>query len=253
MKLSGFTIAKNCLSLDYCIEECIQSMLPICDEVVVGIMGSEDGTLDLIHNWSTCEPKLRYVPVRDWTLQKGNMNWFVEALNETRQCLRYPMALQLDADEVLGTDSKTLQAIRRCVETKDAIAMDRLNFVKDHKHLIPEGYCCGKYVVRCGPSNLWWPSDEPHQRGEVPLLDMAHIETDAKIFHLGFLRKREAFYAKARVVLGAFFNEFDQRLAKAESENYHPFQEFEWWNNLTPYSGYYPELIKEWLRARGYN
>lgn len=252
MKLSGFTVAKNCLSLDYCIEECIQSMLPICDEVVVGEMGSTDGTFQMLEHWAECEPKLRIVRIHDWTQEKGKMNWFVSALNETRSHLRCDMALQLDADEVLGTDSKTLKAIRRCVETKDAIAIDRLNFVKDHKHLIPEGHCCGKYVVRCGPSNLWWPSDEPHQRGEVPLLDMAHIEPDTKIFHLGFLRKREAFYAKARVVLGAFFNEFDQRLAKAEAENYHPFQEFEWWKNLTPYSGYYPELVKDWLRDRGY-
>lgn len=250
--LSGFTVTKNCLQLDYCIMECVDSMLPLCDEVVIGDMGSTDGTLELLSAWAVSEPKIRVIHIQDWTQQKGNIRWFVEALNEVRTKLRYEMALQLDADEVLGDDPATVSAVTSCVELRDAIALDRLNFVRDATSLIPEGECCGKYVVRCGPSHLWWPSDEPHVPGEVKLLDMAHIEPMAKIFHLGFLRRREAFFAKAKVVLGAFFNEYDQRLAGAEAEGTHPFSAFPWWNRLVHYNGKYPSSVTAWLKKRGY-
>ncbi len=48
MKVSGFTIVRNAIKFDYPIVEAINSILPICDEVVVAIGKSEDGTLELI-------------------------------------------------------------------------------------------------------------------------------------------------------------------------------------------------------------
>lgn len=253
MKLSGFTVTKNCLSLDYCIIECIHSMLPLVDEVVVGEMGSTDGTLEALKEWASRDPRIRIIPIQDWTLEKDNRKWFVAALNETRQHLRYPMALQLDADEVLGDDYATHSIVKTAVAKKDAIALNRLNFVKSPYDLIPDGECCGRYVTRVGPSHLWWPSDEPHSRGEIPLLDMAHIEPMATIFHLGFMRHPQAFYKKARVVLGAFFGNYDSRLADSETNGQHPFYQFPWFNRLERYGGYYPDSVKAWLRARGHS
>lgn len=251
--LTGFVVSKNCLSLDYCLEECIMSLLPICDEIVVGEMGSDDGTREFLDNWSFRQPRLNVVSIRDWTKERGSMTWYTSALNEARAHIGFSMAIGLDADEVLSDDPTTLSIVRKAVKEKRAIALDRLNFVRDAHSLIPEGECCGKYVVRVGPSDLWWPSDEPHKPGEVPLLDMANIEPAAKIFHLGFLRKRDAFYSKARVVLGAFFNEFDQRLKRSELSGAHPFEEFPWWNRLNTYHGYYPASVRAWMRERGYN
>jgi len=250
--VSGFTVSRNVISLDYPLPLCIESMLPVCDEVIVGDMSSDDGTLDLLHILAAKEPKLRIVEIHDWTKQRANPKWFVEALQEAREYCKFATGLQLDADEVLSDDPET----RRCIEhTRDhmnAIAMDRINFVRDAKSVIPEGECCGRFVVRCGPSHLYWPSDEPHPRGEIHLLDMSYVEPRAKIFHLGFLRNRDAFFAKAKVVLGAFFGEFDERLARAERDGAHPFAELPWWNRLTPYTGNYPDSVRQWMTERGY-
>ncbi len=177
--------------------------------------------------------------------------WFVSALNETREYCRYSCMLELDADEVLSDSEETHYAVRHAMEHCNAYAFNRLNFVRDASSLIPEGECVGKWVVRIGPSHLWMPSDEPHDRGEVHLLDMACHNPKGVIFHLGFLRQREAYFAKARV-LGAFFGEFDERLARAERDGAHPFAEFPWWNRLTPYSGYYPDSVRKWMTERGY-
>lgn len=250
--LSGFTVCKNAITLDYCIRECIDSLLRVCDEVVVADMGSDDGTLTFLIDWAAREPKLRIVPIFDWTSQRGNSKWFVNALNQAREHLNYSHMLQLDADEVLGDDSDTTACIRHAVEHCNAFAFDRLNFARDGSSLIPEGECCGRWVVRIGPSHLWLPSDEPHSRGEIHLLDMSFIQPKAKIFHLGFLRKNQAFFAKARIVLGAFFDNYDPRLEAAQLEGRQPLSGFEWWNRLVPYTGYYPRAVVQWMVDRGY-
>lgn len=48
MKVSGFTIIRNAVALDYPVVEAIRSILPLCDEVVVAVGKSTDTTLDLI-------------------------------------------------------------------------------------------------------------------------------------------------------------------------------------------------------------
>ncbi|MCS7018154.1 MAG: glycosyltransferase family 2 protein [Cytophagales bacterium] len=49
-KISGFTIVRNAIKYDYPVVESIQSILPVCDEVVVAVGKSEDDTLELIRN-----------------------------------------------------------------------------------------------------------------------------------------------------------------------------------------------------------
>lgn len=50
MKVSGFTFIRNAIKLDYPIVEAIQSILPLCDEVIVAVGNSEDNTLGLIQS-----------------------------------------------------------------------------------------------------------------------------------------------------------------------------------------------------------
>ncbi len=48
MKISGFSIVRNGVKFDYPFIESIKSILPICDEFVVAVGDSEDGTIDRI-------------------------------------------------------------------------------------------------------------------------------------------------------------------------------------------------------------
>ena len=66
------------------------------------------------------------------------------------------------------------------------------------------------------------------------------------------LAKALSRFAKARVVLGAFFGEFDQRLKATEESGLPPLSNFEWWNRLTKYEGYYPASVRAWMEERGY-
>lgn len=48
MKISGFTFIRNGIKLKYPFIESVQSILPICDEMVIAVGNSEDGTRDAI-------------------------------------------------------------------------------------------------------------------------------------------------------------------------------------------------------------
>jgi hypothetical protein len=48
MKVSGFTFVRNAEKFDYPVVESIRSILPLCDEVVVAVANSEDGTRELV-------------------------------------------------------------------------------------------------------------------------------------------------------------------------------------------------------------
>lgn len=70
MFVSGFTFVRNAIQFDYPIVEAIQSILPICDELVVAIGNSDDDTLALIQ--SIDSPKIRIIEtVWDDSLREG--------------------------------------------------------------------------------------------------------------------------------------------------------------------------------------
>ena len=50
MKVSGFAIARNVLQADYPIRESLLSIAPLCDEIVVAVGKSDDGTKEFIQN-----------------------------------------------------------------------------------------------------------------------------------------------------------------------------------------------------------
>jgi hypothetical protein len=97
VKVSGFTIVRNAIKLDFPVVASIRSILPICDEVVVNVGHSEDGTLELIH--SIDDPKVRILQT-DWDMSQRNTVLGLETHRAMRAC-RYPWGVYIQADEVL--------------------------------------------------------------------------------------------------------------------------------------------------------
>jgi len=77
MKVSGFTFVRNAVLYDYPIVEAIQSILPLCDELVVAVGNSDDETLELIQSISN--PKIKIIEtIWDDSLRKGGAVLAVE-------------------------------------------------------------------------------------------------------------------------------------------------------------------------------
>lgn len=131
MKVSGFTFIRNATIYDYPITEAIQSILPICDEVVVAVGKSNDDTLQLIQNLPST--KIRIIETEwDDSLREGGR---VLAL-ETDKAYRAiapdsDWAIYIQGDEILH--EKSLEAITDAMnEFKDDPKVEGLLFNYTH-------------------------------------------------------------------------------------------------------------------------
>ena len=70
MKVTGFTFIRNAVRLDYPIVEAITSILPLCDEFVVMVGNSDDGTRELIASIPSSKIKI-YDSIWDDSLRSG--------------------------------------------------------------------------------------------------------------------------------------------------------------------------------------
>ncbi len=251
--LAGIVCIRNGETLDYSWKEAGQSLLEVCDELVICDSDSTDGTRQLMDEWAAREHRITLANF-PWTNPIATNEWWVDFLNYGRSHAKSENVFLLDADEILHEDSYDI--VRKGADHGTAYFARRFNFWRDSQHLIPEGVCCGTKVLRGGPRDYWFPSDypDPHGRDE-PIMKMA-VESNVKIMHYGFLRKREAFFKKAREVQRIWAGSYDPRLASAEA--------YEgvwstmpgvtgWEDKLVEFKGTHPELAKAWLRERGYD
>lgn len=245
--ISGYTITRDCVTHDYCFEECIRSMLPFCDEVVVGDAMSTDGTRERV---LAIDQKVRIVDCERRENIVNQPKFMAEWINQTRASLKYDYSCFLDADEVIPPES--IQGVLDGMRDKVFVKMNWLNFFSDTKTLVPKGEatCYRKDVS--GPSQCFWFGDSeylyPDKKPEAPRRDV-----ELFVFHYGYLRKPDALFKKSRFLQTAILGHYDQRLVKAEESNI-PWQKLISFNNpLGQYDGPHPEVAHEWLKQRGYN
>ena len=99
MKISGFTFVRNGFKLGYPVLESLQSLLDICDEVVIAIGNSDDETEERIKNLGN--PKIIIIStVWDETLREGGTILAQQTDIALQHCTG-DWLLYLQADEVL--------------------------------------------------------------------------------------------------------------------------------------------------------
>src|SRR2546425_5061944 len=95
--LSGFTLVRNAVKIDFPIVPAIRSVLEVCDEVVVNVGKSEDDTRDLVA--SIDDPRVRILDTV-WDFTKKNIMLSIETQRAMDAC-RGSWGVYIQADEVL--------------------------------------------------------------------------------------------------------------------------------------------------------
>ncbi len=106
MKVVGFTFIRNAITYDYPIVEAIQSILPLCDQVVVAVGQSTDATLELIKNIDS--PKIKIIEtVWDDSLREGG-RVLAEETNKAYQAIDEDAdwCFYIQGDEVMHEKSR---------------------------------------------------------------------------------------------------------------------------------------------------
>jgi hypothetical protein len=101
MKVCGFSFVRNAVRFSYPVVEAIQSVLPMCDEFIMSVGNSEDGTMELIR--SVDSDKIRIVEsVWDERKRKNGEVLAVETNKVFDQIPEeYDWAFYIQADEVM--------------------------------------------------------------------------------------------------------------------------------------------------------
>jgi len=249
--ISGYTMVRNARELDYPVDLTIRSLLVGCDEVVVGVAESTDGTLEWLRDLFSGEPRVVIVP-QPWSDPVADPGWWVRWINETRSHLSYDVQFMLDADEV---SDPTVWTTLRAEPAGSVVTLKRLNYWRNRRTIVRTGHCCSDKVVRFAPAALHMTSDEIYDGVHFPA-DMPEIRKRARerlnlrIHHLGFLRKRDALFRKVEVCLRAWWGSSqDTRLVEAAKSPDRHWSEFID-QPVEPFNGPWPELIVPWLRER---
>lgn len=131
MKVTGFSFIRNAVKFDYPIIEAITSILPLCDNFILALGDSDDGTQRLIESINS--PKIKIIHTTwDLSLRKGGQ---VLALETNKAFDAVPVnsdwAFYIQGDEVIH--EKYLPAIKEAMlKYKDDKYVDGLLFNYTH-------------------------------------------------------------------------------------------------------------------------
>src|SRR5438132_3681312 len=95
--VSGFTLVRNAVKLDYPIVPAIRSILELCDEVVVNVGKSDDDTRDVVA--ALGDPRIRILDSA-WDFSRGSGALSHET-NRAMAACRGEWGVYIQADEVL--------------------------------------------------------------------------------------------------------------------------------------------------------
>ena len=243
MKVVGFTIVRNALTLDYPVVEAITSILPLCDEVVVAVGKSNDATLALVKGIPSEKIRIIETTWDDRQREGGRVlaletdKAFGAIADDADWCF------YIQADEVVH--EQYYPVIREALNRyKDDEIVDGLLF--HYKHF----YGSYDYV---GSSWNWYRREiriirkdksifsyrdaqgfrkQPNEKLRVRLID-------ASIYHYGWVRDPRAMQRKQEAFSQLYHD--DQWLAKhlAKSEEF----DYTQIDSLEPFSGTHPKVM----------
>jgi hypothetical protein len=206
MKVTGFTIIKNAVVLDFPIKEAILSILPVCDDFVVAVGDCDDGTRELIA--AIAPDKIRIIDtVWNKDLKSGGQV-LADETNKAFQAIESDSdwCFYIQGDEVLH--EQYLDAVYKGMEQwKDDKRIDGLLFKYlhfygsyDYVGISSKWYRNEIRIVRNNKSIYSYRDAQGFRKGKDEKLKVK--ELDAYMYHYGWVRAPEtqrtkSFYASS--------------------------------------------------------
>jgi hypothetical protein len=251
--LGGVMFLRNARKFDYPFIEAIKSLLEFCDKVSVCVIPTDDSTvLEILdefdeHFINTGKLILRFMDDRDWTKMdfhtKHRLSIFT---NYAIEMLDTDYIFSCQADEIV--DPASYDYIRQAMrEGQEGYLCSRVNlWGSPHTQLnVPHHRKpCSTEVIRL--TKTCYRAYDDAESIAAPVVD-SYVDK-IKIWHLGFVRKREVHPAKIREMQGNIFKcGVDEKL-----EGMDVFDSTKWFgpDDLVPIQGELPPLIREWAAER---
>lgn len=246
MKVTGFSFIKNAVQFQYPIVEAIQSILPACDEVIIVVGDSNDGTRELV---ATIHPKkIRIIDsVWDNSLRDGLVlaaetdKAFKEISADTDWCF------YIQGDEVAHEDGYA-EIINAMKKWKDNKEVDGLLFKYRHFY--------GSYDYT-GVSSRWYRNEiriikndknifsyrdaQSFRKGDNEKLKVKPL--NACIHHYGWVREPETMLAKKQ----NFENYYEPALKKEIKQTFNGKFDYKKIDALEKFTGTHPAVMQSYI------
>jgi glycosyltransferase involved in cell wall biosynthesis len=249
MLVSGLTIIRNGVKLNYPFEEAIRSALDICDEYVVVAGDSEDETMDRL--LSIDDPRLRIVESHWSPWVRPGKYLLAQQTNVGLGMCRGRWCLYLQANEVIHESS--LPRLRGLMEEHadneevEALLLERLTFWADYRTYVPIYPRRFKYSLRIVRNHIGIYSirdamsfavfDDFSTRGRAP----RSIDSGEDLYRYGYVHTN----AQQSVKLKEAVHKFDAN-DRPRNDYHHSFYPRQF---LARYDGSHPAVMAERIAA----
>jgi hypothetical protein len=243
--LSGFTLVRNAVKLDFPIVPAIRSVLEVCDEVVVNVGKSEDETRDLVA--SVNDPRVRILD-SVWDFTKKNEMLSQETLKAMTAC-RGEWGIYIQADEVLEeSGAQRLREKTREWDTDarvEGLLVDYLHFYGGFDQIATNRRWYRREVrcLRLGRDIRPYQGAQGFRVGPE-FRKIRARPTGARMFHYGWARPARAIREKLEISK-TIYPWSRERSTREQERGY-----LEWLPLLKPFTGAHPRAAQAWLRER---
>ncbi len=253
MKVSGFTFIRNAILLDYPIVASIQSILPLCDEVIVAVGNSDDDTLGLIQN---IDPKVKIIQTTwDDTLRENGRVLAVEtdkALAAIDPAADW--AIYIQGDEVMHQDDHLhiLKAMTRFQHDQevDGLLFDYLHFYGSYDYIGVSNNWYKKEIRIIKPGRGIFSFRDAQGFRKSPDQKLKVAAANARVFHYGWVKDPRAMQRKQERFHKLWHDDawLEKNIKVAEAFDYENHI-----HELARFEGTHPQWITERLSERNWN
>ncbi len=253
MKVSGFTFIRNAILLDYPIVASIQSILPLCDEVIVAVGNSDDDTLGLIQN---IDPKVKIIQTTwDDSLRENGRVLAVEtdkALAAIDPAADW--AIYIQGDEVMHQDDHLhiLKAMTRFQHDQevDGLLFDYLHFYGSYDYIGVSNNWYKKEIRIIKPGRGIFSFRDAQGFRKSPDQKLKVAAANARVFHYGWVKDPRAMQRKQERFHKLWHDDawLEKNIKVAEAFDYENHI-----HELARFEGTHPQWITERLSERNWN
>lgn len=195
MKVSGFTFVRNAIKFDYPVVESINSILPLCNELIVSVGNSEDDTLGLIKSIPSDKIKI-FESIWDDSLRTEGRVLAIETNKAfAKISTDSDWAFYLQADEVIHEKDyhKIQNAMRQWKNDKkvEGLLFNYTHFYGSYDYIgdSRKWYRKEIRIIRNNKAISSWKDAISFRKGEKKLNVK---QVDASIFHYGWAKPPDA-------------------------------------------------------------
>lgn len=204
IQISGFTFVRNGVQFDYPFEESVRSLLPLVDELIVNVGIGSDETLARVEALARTDKKIQiFQSAWDDNLREGGLV-LSQQTNLALQRCKGGWGVYLQADEVLHEEDyeKIRKDLARAEKDSrvDGLVFRYVHFYGDFSivNRNPSAYRREVRAVRLGRQIFSWKDAQGFRKkvGDGRFEKLHVLETEARIFHYGWVRPQEVMREK---------------------------------------------------------